>query len=124
MSQDTERIKATARRTLEEIFPEGDAVALAQVVHPDVVNHEAPAGAPQGLAAMTRTMLWLKAALSERRYEIHRVIVPRRRLERLRCRQAGSAVVGARTGRRALERWWPCGVIRVPPVVMSAPGSS
>ena len=27
-------IKATAHRTLEEIFPSGDAAALARVVHP------------------------------------------------------------------------------------------
>ncbi len=74
MSHDTESIKATARRTLEKIFPDGDVAALAEVVHPDVVNHEAPTGAPKGLDGMTQTMLWLKAAFSERRYEIHHVI--------------------------------------------------
>ncbi|HEV8651442.1 MAG TPA: ester cyclase [Actinomycetes bacterium] len=74
MSQDTEGIKATARRTLEEIFPNGDVAGLAEVVHPDCVNHEAPPGAPQGLDGMTQTMLWLAGAFSDRRYEIHRVI--------------------------------------------------
>jgi predicted ester cyclase len=67
-------IKATARRTLEEIFPNGDAAGLAEVVHPDCVSHEAPPGALQGLEGMTRTMRWLQGAFSERRYEIHQVI--------------------------------------------------
>jgi predicted ester cyclase len=74
MSDHTDGIKATARRTLEEIFPNGDVAALAEVVHPDVVNHEAPPGAPQGLDGMTQTMLWLKGAFSDRHYEIHQVI--------------------------------------------------
>jgi predicted ester cyclase len=69
-----EDLKAVARRTLEEIFPKGDAAALAEVVHPDLVNHEAPPGAPQGLAGMTQTMLWLARAFSDRRYEIHQVV--------------------------------------------------
>jgi predicted ester cyclase len=67
-------LKAIARRTLEEIFPNGDVAALAQVVHPEVVNHEAPPGAPQGLDGMTQAMLRLKGAFSERRYELHQVI--------------------------------------------------
>jgi predicted ester cyclase len=71
MSQD---IKAAARRTLEEIFPNGDAAGLAEVVHPDMVNHEAPAGAPQGLDGMTQSMRVLQAAFSDRRWEIHQVI--------------------------------------------------
>ena len=74
MSQDTEAIKAAARRTLEEIFPNVDAHGLAEVVHPDCVNHEAPAGAPQGLLGMTQSMRMLQAAFSDRRWEIHQVI--------------------------------------------------
>jgi predicted ester cyclase len=74
MSQDTEAIKATARRTMEEVFPNGDVAGLAEVVHPDIVNHEAPPGAPQGLEGMTQAMLWLAGAFSERRYELHQVI--------------------------------------------------
>jgi predicted ester cyclase len=69
-----EDLKAIARRTLEEIFPNGDAAALAEVVHADVVNHEAPPGAPQGLDGMTQTMRWLGRAFSDRRYEIHQVV--------------------------------------------------
>jgi hypothetical protein len=47
MSQDLEAIKAAAGRTLEEIFPTVDEVGLAEVVHPDMVNHDAPPGAPK-----------------------------------------------------------------------------
>ena len=46
ISQD---IKAIARRTLGEIFPRGDLAALAEVVHPNLVDHDGPPGAPQGL---------------------------------------------------------------------------
>jgi predicted ester cyclase len=70
----TQDIKAAARRTLEEIFPSGDVAALAEVVHPDCVNHEAPPGAPQGLEGMTQSMLMLERAFSDRRWEIHQVI--------------------------------------------------
>jgi hypothetical protein len=46
MSHDTESMKAAARRTLEEIFPNVDEDALAEVVHPGMVNHDAPPDAP------------------------------------------------------------------------------
>ena len=74
MSQDTEAIKAAARRTLEEIFPTVDEAGLAEVVHPDMVNHDAPPGAPQGLEGMTSSMRMLAAAFSDRRWEVHQVI--------------------------------------------------
>ena len=74
MSHDTEAIKAAARRTLEEIFPAGDVAGLAEVVHPNVVNHEAPPGMPQGLDGMTQSMRMLEAAFSDRRWEIHQAI--------------------------------------------------
>jgi hypothetical protein len=51
MSQDVEASKAAARRTLEEVFPTVDEAGLAEVVHPDMVNHDAPPGAAQGLRA-------------------------------------------------------------------------
>jgi predicted ester cyclase len=74
MSQDTEAIKAIARRSLEESFANGDAEAFRAALHPDCVNHEAPEGADRGVDGMVRTMLWLKGAFSDRRYEIHQVI--------------------------------------------------
>ena len=74
MSQDLAAIKAAARRTLEESFAAGDVEAFRAAMHPDCVNHEAPRGADQGVDGMVKTMLWLKGAFSDRRYEIHQVI--------------------------------------------------
>jgi SnoaL-like polyketide cyclase len=68
ISQD---IKAIARRTLEEIFPRGDVAALAEVIHPNFVDHDGPPGAPQGLDGMAWSMRMLQAAFSDRRWEIH-----------------------------------------------------
>jgi hypothetical protein len=71
ISQD---IKAIARRTLGEIFPRGDVAALAEVVHPNFVDHDGPPGAPQGLEGMAWSLRMLQAAFSDRRWEIHQVI--------------------------------------------------
>ena len=71
ISQD---IKAIARRTLEEIFPGGDVVALAEVIHPNFVDHDGPPGTPQGLEGMAWSMRMLQAAFSDRRWEIHQAI--------------------------------------------------
>ena len=65
MSHDTESMKAAARRTLEEIFPDVDEAALAEVVHPAMVNHDAPPDAPPGLDGMTWSMHTLAAAFSD-----------------------------------------------------------
>lgn len=67
-------IKDVARRTLTEIMPNGDVAALAEVVHPDCVNHEAPPGTPGGLEGMKQTMLWLRQVFSDLRWEIHKVV--------------------------------------------------
>jgi predicted ester cyclase len=69
-----EDIQAKARRTLEEIFPNADVAALADVIHPDYVNHEAPPGAPQGVEGMTQLMLWLNRSFADLHYEIHQVL--------------------------------------------------
>jgi predicted ester cyclase len=74
VAEDTEAIKAAARRTLEEVFPTVDEAALAELVHPDVVNHDAPPGAPQGLEGMVLSMRTLAAAFSDRRWEIHQAV--------------------------------------------------
>jgi predicted ester cyclase len=71
ISQD---IKAIARRTLGEIFPRGDVAALAEVVHPNVVDHDGPPGAPPGREGMAWSLGMLQAAFSDRRWEIHQVI--------------------------------------------------
>jgi predicted ester cyclase len=71
ISQD---IKAIARRILGEIFPRGDVAALAEVVHPNFVDHEGPPGAPPGLEGMAWSMRMLQAGFSDRRWEIHQTI--------------------------------------------------
>jgi predicted ester cyclase len=71
ISQD---IKTIARRTLEEILPGGDAAALAQVIHPNLVDHNAPPGAPPGREAMAWSMAMLQAAFSDRRWALHQLI--------------------------------------------------
>jgi hypothetical protein len=60
-------IKAIARRTLEEIVPRGDVATLTEVIHPDLVDHDGPPGAPQGLDGMAWSMEMLHAASSDRR---------------------------------------------------------
>ena len=74
MPEDTEAIKAAARRTLEEIFPTVDEAGLTEVVDPDMVNHDAPPGAPPGPGRHGHSMRMLAAAFSERRWEIHQAI--------------------------------------------------
>ena len=70
----TEDLKATTRRLWEEIWPDGDVEALTAVLHPDSVNHEAPPGTDAGVEGAVQTMLWLQAAFSDQRYEIHQII--------------------------------------------------
>ena len=52
-----EDIRGKARRTLEEIFPNPDAVALGDVVHARLRHHELPPGMPQRVEGMKQTML-------------------------------------------------------------------
>jgi predicted ester cyclase len=74
MAEDLEAIKAAARQTLEQSFAVGDVEGFRAAMHPDCINHEALPGADQGVEGMVQTMLWLKGAFSDRRYEIHQVI--------------------------------------------------
>jgi predicted ester cyclase len=67
-------IKATARRTLEEILPHDDVAALTQVIHPNLVDHNRPPGAPPGREAMAWSMRLRQAGFSNRRFELHQLI--------------------------------------------------
>ena len=67
-------ITSTARRVLEEIFPADDETALAEVVSPEFVNHEAPAGTPPGLSGIAPFMHLLARAFSDQRWTIHRTV--------------------------------------------------
>jgi predicted ester cyclase len=71
VSQD---LKATARRTLEQIVAGGDLAALAQVLHPNLIDHNRPPGAPPGREGMAWSMGLVHAGFSERRWELHQVI--------------------------------------------------
>ena len=66
--------KAVARRVLEEIFPANDVEALREAVDEEFVNHEAPAGTPPGLGAITMYMTILNEAFSDQRWDIHDVL--------------------------------------------------
>jgi steroid delta-isomerase-like uncharacterized protein len=69
-----EDLKEVTRRTWEEILPSGDAEALATVIDPDCVNHDTPPGVPQGFEGVRQTMLMLRRAFADQRYEVHRLI--------------------------------------------------
>jgi len=67
-------LKATARRTWEEIFPACDVDALAEVIAADSIEHGARPDEPQGFEGAKRTMLWLSSVFSDQRWEIHQVV--------------------------------------------------
>jgi predicted ester cyclase len=66
---------ATARRVLEEIFPAADEAALVDVISPEFINHEAPAGTPPGPAGITMFMRMLAAAFSDQKWTMEKVLV-------------------------------------------------
>ena len=67
-------LKATARRTYEEIFPACDVAGLAEVIAPDVVQHGRRPGEAEGFEGVKQTMLMLGRAFSDQRWEIHQII--------------------------------------------------
>lgn len=66
--------KIIARRVLEEIFPADDEVALAELISPDFINHEAPAGTPPGTAGITLFMHMLARAFSDQKWTMRQVL--------------------------------------------------
>ena len=95
--------KAVARRVLEEIFPANDVEALREVIDEEFVNHEAPAGTPPGLGAITMFMSILNEAFSDQRWDIHDVLAEGDKVV-IRCthtgRHTGSFFGVPATGRR------------------------
>jgi predicted ester cyclase len=69
-----DELKATARRTWEEIFPACDVEALAEVIAADSIEHGARPDEPQGFEGAKGTMLWLASVFSDQRWEIHQVV--------------------------------------------------
>jgi predicted ester cyclase len=67
-------LKARARRIWEETFPAGDAEALAAVIAPEGIDHQARPDEPQGLEGAISTMHWLRRVFSDQRWEIRNVV--------------------------------------------------
>lgn len=67
-------LKASARRIWEDIFPNADVEALAEIIHPEALDHDDPPGAPQGFEGARATMLWLHRVFSDQQWEIHHVL--------------------------------------------------
>ena len=65
---------SAARRVLEDIFPADDEAALAEVVSPEFINHEAPPGTPPGLGSVAYFMHLLARAFSDQKWTIHRTV--------------------------------------------------
>lgn len=70
----SEELKAKARRTWEEIVPNADVEALAEVIAEDLIDHSARPDEPQGLAGVQQSVLWLATVFSDQRWEIRQVI--------------------------------------------------
>jgi predicted ester cyclase len=66
----TEQNKRIARRLLEDMFARGNLDAADQLVHPDFVNHEAPADNPQGPEGLKETVEWLRSLWGPMRFDI------------------------------------------------------
>ena len=70
----SEELKTKARRTWEEIVPNADVEALAEVIAEDLIDHSARPDEPQGLAGVRQTVVWLGTVFSDQRWDIHQVI--------------------------------------------------
>jgi predicted ester cyclase len=71
---DTDQMRTSARRVLEEVFPADDESALAELISPDFVNHEAPPGTPPGLGGITFFMHLLARAFSDQTWTVDHVV--------------------------------------------------
>jgi len=67
MSQEHTR---TTRGLLEEMFEKGNLEAADELVHPQLVNHEAPPGSPQGPEGLKATVAWLRELWGPMRFEV------------------------------------------------------
>jgi len=99
----SEDLKAKARRIWEEIFPNADVEALAEVTHLDVVDHDDPPGAPQGFEGARSTMMWLHGVFSDQQWDIHHVLAEGDMVAvhcTMRATHTGNLMGIAPTGRR------------------------
>ena len=66
----SEENKRIARQVLEQLFEKGNLDAADELIHPDFVNHEAPADNPQGPEGLKETVGWLRGLWGPMRAEI------------------------------------------------------
>jgi predicted ester cyclase len=67
MSEENKRV---TRRVLDELFEKGKLDAADQLIHPEFINHEAPADNPQGPEGLKETVAWLRGIWGPMRAEI------------------------------------------------------
>ena len=106
----SEELKAVARRIWAEVFPRCEVDALPEVIHPEWYNH-APPTDKYGLAGATATVLQLRAAFTDLRYEILDVIGEGDRVA-VRCEVSGRHT-GAWQGLAATGRSFRCEQVHI-----------
>jgi predicted ester cyclase len=70
----TEEKKAQFRRAYEEVLNPGDVSAVAEVIAPDFINHEAPPGRALGPESMRRRTTMLRTAFFDLRFAIEELV--------------------------------------------------
>jgi predicted ester cyclase len=65
-----EENKRITRRVLDELFDKGNLAAADELIHPEFINHEAPADNPQGPEGLKETVAWLRGIWGPMRAEI------------------------------------------------------
>jgi predicted ester cyclase len=62
--------KELTRGVLAAMFERGNLDAADELIHPEFVNHEAPAGNPQGPEGLEETIAWLRGLWGPMRFEV------------------------------------------------------
>jgi predicted ester cyclase len=73
----SDRNKELTRGVLEEMFERGDLDAADELIHPEFVNHEAPAGNPQAPEGLKETIAWLRGLWGPMRFDVEDEICAR-----------------------------------------------
>jgi predicted ester cyclase len=66
----SDRNKQLTRGVLAEMFERGNLDAAEELIHPEFVNHEAPADNPQGPEGLKETIGWLRGLWGPMRFEV------------------------------------------------------
>jgi predicted ester cyclase len=62
--------KELTRGVLAAMFERGNLDAADELIHPEFVNHEAPAGNPQGPEGLEETIAWLRGLWGPMRFDV------------------------------------------------------